>query len=58
VETVMTTPVMTVGPDDDLQQAVKIMVKHDISRLPVVDGDRLVGILDRHDVLKAVPRET
>jgi len=54
----MTTPAITVGPGDDLQQAVRIMVKHDISRLPVLDGDRLDGILDRHDVLKAVPQET
>jgi len=58
VENVMTTPVITVGPGDALQQAVGIMVKHDISRLPVLDGDRLDGILDRHDVLKAVPQET
>lgn len=57
VENVMTTPVITVSPGDELQQAAGIMVKHDISRLPVLDGDRLAGILDRHDVLKAVPQE-
>jgi CBS domain-containing protein len=29
-------------------------VKHDISRMPVLEGDRLVGIIDRHDVLKGL----
>ncbi|MCQ8893691.1 MAG: CBS domain-containing protein [Methanolinea sp.] len=55
VESVMTTPVITVSPGDELQQAASMMVKHDISRLPVVEEEKLVGILDRHDVLKAVP---
>ncbi|MDI9632483.1 MAG: CBS domain-containing protein [Methanolinea sp.] len=57
VESVMKTPVITVAPDDDLQYAAGLLVKHDVSRLPVLDGECLVGILDRHDVLKAVPRE-
>jgi CBS domain-containing protein len=25
-----------------------------VSRLPVIDGDRIVGIVDRHDVLKGL----
>jgi CBS domain-containing protein len=29
-------------------------VKHDVSRLPVIDGDRIIGIVDRHDVLKGL----
>ncbi len=57
VESVMTTPVITVSPVDELQQAAGIMVKHDISRLPVLEDDHLVGILDRHDVLRAISQE-
>ncbi|MEI7650292.1 MAG: CBS domain-containing protein [Methanomicrobiales archaeon] len=30
------------------------MVKHDISRLPVLEGETLVGIVDRHDILAAL----
>ncbi|NYT07108.1 MAG: CBS domain-containing protein [Methanomicrobiales archaeon] len=54
IEGIMTTPVMTVSPDDSAGDAAALMVKHDISRLPVVDGDRIVGIIDRHDILKVL----
>lgn len=54
VEGIMTTPVMTVSPDDSTGDAATLMVKYDISRLPVTDGDRIVGIIDRHDILKVL----
>jgi len=54
VENIMTTPVFTVSPDEDIQFAADLLVRHDISRLPVVKGDRVIGILDRHDVLDAM----
>lgn len=51
VDRVMTTPVITVTPDDLVATAAGLMVKHDISILPVVDETkRLVGVIDRHDV--------
>ncbi len=50
---VMVHKVVTVGPDDDLAKAVKLLVDHDISALPVVDGDgRVVGILSEGDLLR------
>lgn len=54
VESVMTTPAIVVLPADGIDIAAKKMAKHNISRLPVVDEGRIVGILDRHDVLKAL----
>ncbi|HOI13947.1 MAG TPA: CBS domain-containing protein [Methanoculleus sp.] len=52
VERVMTTPVISVTPDDSLATASQLMVDHDISILPVIDErKRLVGVIDRHDVL-------
>jgi CBS domain-containing protein len=52
VERVMTTPVISVTPDDSLATASRLMVDHDISILPVVgERKRLVGVIDRHDVL-------
>ncbi len=53
VERIMTTPVITVSPDDPVRTAADLMVRHNISRLPAVDGTHLVGIIDRHDVLKS-----
>jgi CBS domain-containing protein len=54
LENIMTTPVLTVSPDEDIQVAADLMVRHDVSRLPVVKGDRIIGIIDRHDVLDAM----
>lgn len=54
VENIMTTPALTVSPDEDIQFAADLLVRHDVSRLPVVEGDRVVGIIDRHDVLDAM----
>jgi CBS domain-containing protein len=50
----MTTPVVSAGPDDDVRTAADIMVKHDISRLPVMENDQIIGIIDRHDILNCL----
>lgn len=45
----------TVPPDENLERAATLMHDHDVSRLPVVDGDgRLVGIVARVDILRAI----
>ena len=48
----------TVGPDDSLEAAATLLHAHDVSRLPVVDGDgTLVGILSRGDVIRSMIAE-
>ena len=42
----------TVGPDDDLDQALTLMARHQVRRLPVVEGDRVVGIVAQADVAR------
>jgi CBS domain-containing protein len=54
VETVMTKDVVTISPNEPVSAAAELLVKHDVSRLPVLDGERLVGIIDRHDVLASL----
>jgi CBS domain-containing protein len=54
---VMARDVVTIGPDDNLEQAATLMHDRDVSRLPVVEGGRLVGIIARGDVLKALMGE-
>jgi CBS domain-containing protein len=51
IEDVMEKEVITISPDEYLSTAAELMVKHNVSRLPVIDGTLLVGIVDRHDVL-------
>ncbi len=48
--------VPTVGADDDLREAAAMMVEKRSRRLPVVDGDELVGIVTVTDVVRAIAR--
>jgi len=54
IEEVMSKDVITIGPDEPIGSAAEVLVKHDVSRLPVIDGERIVGIVDRHDVLRGL----
>jgi len=45
---------VTLAPDDRLQVAYARMKLHDVSQLPVLDGDRIVGLLDESDLLLGV----
>jgi len=50
----MTKDVITVAPDQSWEEVQRLMVLHDIGRLPVVDEGELVGIVSRSDVLRLV----
>ena len=51
---VMTREVVTIAPDEPIRAAAELLVKHDVSLLPVVDREHLVGVVNRHDVLAAL----
>jgi CBS domain-containing protein len=44
--------VVTVSPDEDLDRALQLLAQHQVRRLPVVEGDRLVGIVAQADVAR------
>jgi len=46
--------IITCGPDDSLERAATLMHEHRVSRLPVVEGGRLVGIIGRTDIIRAI----
>lgn len=48
---IMTTDPKTLTPDCDLSIAITILLRHRISCLPVVDGERLVGLITTSDLL-------
>ncbi len=54
IEDVMIRDVVSISPDEPISYAAGLLVKHDISRLPVLDGETLAGIVDRHDILAAL----
>src|SRR5438128_3310968 len=51
----MTPDPLTMGPEDSLNQAVQVMRKAGIRRLPIVVADTLVGILAQGDLNRAQP---
>jgi len=54
---VMTQNVMTIDPAAELSEVAAVMVKEDINRLPVVDGEsKMLGIISRLDVVAAFTR--
>lgn len=50
----MSSPVVTVGPDASIGAAARLMEQHHVKRLPVIDGEtgHLVGIVARRDLLR------
>lgn len=50
----MTLDLKTITPFTSLSQIQSLMVTYDVGRLPVLDGERLVGIVTRTDVLRQV----
>lgn len=55
VETVMTSELVTAAEEDDVEEVAQAMADNNISRLPVLRGDKVVGIITRKDILKAWP---
>ena len=51
VREVMSTPVTTVGSDDHAALVAKVMSERKVRRVPVVEDDRLVGIVTERDLL-------
>jgi CBS domain-containing protein len=43
---------VTIGADDDVDEALKTMSDHQVRRLPVIDGHELVGMLTQADVAR------
>ena len=54
VESVMTRDVATIAPGAPLDEAVRLMERRHVKRLPVVEGGRVVGIIARANLLHAL----
>ena len=54
VSDIMTTEVISVSPDTELEQIGHILTGRRVRRLPVVEAGRLVGIVSRGDLIKVI----
>ncbi len=50
VTEVMSEQLVTISPDASVAEAARLMAKHQIRRLPVVEGDTLVGMMSLGDL--------
>jgi CBS domain-containing protein len=49
--------VVTIGADDDIEEALDTMARAGVRRLPVIDGHDLVGMISQADIAKNLPEE-
>ena len=50
----MTSKPITIGPDTDIHEAARLLVTHRIRRLPVVEDNKLAGLLSVADLIHAI----
>jgi len=58
VKTVMSRPLITAQTTESVEDAMALMLKHGVRRLPVMKQQKLVGIISQRDVLRWVLRVT
>jgi len=55
VKSVMSTPIIVIDPYVSLEEAMKTMGKCNVRRLPVVEEDKLIGIITQKDISRISP---
>ena len=53
LKTVMTRDLIVAGPGDSLDYVVSVMIKRRIRHVPIVEGNRIVGVLSMRDVVQS-----
>jgi acetoin utilization protein AcuB len=53
VNAAMSTPVISVSPSSTVQEVARLMLRHKVGGFPVLDGDRLVGMVTTIDMIGA-----
>ncbi len=57
ISEVMTTPVCAIRPDQNIEDAMSVMTDKRIRHLPVMDGDKLIGLVSIGDLVKSIIKE-
>ncbi len=51
IKAFMTRKMISITPDKSAVEAARIMIQHDVGRIPVVEGGKIIGIITRSDVM-------
>ncbi len=54
VSEVMSHPVISATPEMEIEEAAALMLRHRIARLPVIQDNKLVGIVARADIIRGI----
>lgn len=57
VSEIMTKEVVTVTPDTEIMEAIDIMMRKDVNRMPVVEHGKIVGIVTKGDIIWALYKD-
>jgi CBS domain-containing protein len=57
VRTIMSSPVITVSPDDSVSHCMQLMTDRHVRHLPAVEGGQVIGMVSIGDLVKAVIAE-
>ena len=56
VKAIMSKKIISVGEDTAVEEIARLMTAQNIKRVPVMRGDRVVGIVSRADIVSAIAR--
>jgi CBS domain-containing protein len=48
----MSKGIISIGPEEDLQNSLRMMISNDIHRLPVIKDEKLIGIITSSDLMR------
>jgi CBS domain-containing protein len=54
LEDIMGSPVITVTPDHTVDECMRIMTHHRVRHLPVMDGEKLLGVVSIGDLVNSI----
>jgi len=54
VKSIMSKKVISIAEDTPVEEIAQLMTRHKIKRLPVVNGEKVVGIVSRADIVSAI----
>jgi CBS domain-containing protein len=54
VKSIMSKKVISIAEDTPVEEIAQLMTRHKIQRLPVINGEKVVGIVSRADIVNAI----